>query len=355
MWSDEQIGAMRAALLGWYDRQGRALPWRVRPEDRARGVMPDPYAIWLSEIMLQQTTIAHGTPYWHKFLTLYPTVTNLAAAPLDDILTHWAGLGYYARARNLHKCAQIIVAEYGGQFPQTKAELLRLPGIGDYTASTLAAICFDEATSIVDGNVERVITRLHLVEEPLPKAKTRIRALASVLADPDRPGDYGQALMDLGATLCTPRSPSCLLCPWSDWCEAHACGDMEAYPKKIPKKPQPVRYGHAYVMVRGEAVWLRRREESGLLGGMAEVPTTEWASDAPDDTPPIDAEWTLMPSGVKHVFTHFELRLEVHKASLTQDPPLDGQWIQFGNLDKKALPTLFKKVLDRANINSSKD
>ncbi|MEL6688249.1 MAG: A/G-specific adenine glycosylase, partial [Pseudomonadota bacterium] len=301
MWTDSDITAMRKALLDWYDREGRTLPWRVRLEDRAKGVIPDPYAIWLSEIMLQQTTVPHGTPYWFKFLSIYPTVADLAAAPLDDVLTHWAGLGYYARARNLHKCANVIVEEHGGEFPSTYKELLKLPGIGDYTASTIAAICFDEATTIVDGNVERVITRLHELDSPLPKAKPEIKKLASVLSDAVRPGDYGQAVMDLGATICTPRSPSCLLCPWQDWCQASAHGTQANYPKKTPKKKMPIRYGRAYVYYNDKSVWLRRRPEDGLLGGMMEVPGTDWGSN-PVETAPEGESWTrlIAPIGSRH-------------------------------------------------------
>jgi len=350
MWTDRQITDMRAALLDWYDAQGRTLPWRVRPEDRARGMTANPYAVWLSEIMLQQTTIPHGTPYWYKFLELYPTVEDLAAASLDEVLTHWAGLGYYARARNLHRCAGIVAAEYGGVFPQTKAELLKLPGIGDYTASTIAAICFDEATSIVDGNVERVMTRLHRVQAPLPKAKREIKALAAVLADPQRPGDYGQAVMDLGATVCTPRAPSCSACPWSGWCLAKEFGDQEGYPKKLKKKKQPVRYGHAYAMIREGSVWLRRRPPEGLLGGMVEVPTSEWLDVMPAAIPPVDTAWSESVSPVKHVFTHFELRLDVHVATLSEDPDIDGFWVSKRDLPTVAIPSLFKKVLDKINF-----
>ena len=341
--SEHDITEMRAALLAWYDREGRVLPWRVRPEDRARGVRPDPYAVWLSEVMLQQTTIPHGTPYWHKFLSLYPTVEDLAAAPLDDVLTHWAGLGYYARARNLHRCAQAVVAR--GGWPTTKAELQKLPGIGDYTSSTVAAICFDEPTTIVDGNVERVISRLHRVEAPLPKAKKTLKALAARLSDPDRPGDYGQAVMDLGATICTPRSPSCLICPWSDWCAARAAGDQTRYPVKAPKKAQPVRLGHAFVATRNGSVWLRRRMEDGLLGGMMEVPSSAWQTERPDFDPPIAADW--QPAGdVRHVFTHFELRLQVHRAEIAADFPGEGRWVPMDRLSGEALPSLMKKVLD---------
>ncbi|MGB3454940.1 MAG: A/G-specific adenine glycosylase [Litorimonas sp.] len=351
MWTDEQIDAMRAALLDWYDREGRTLPWRVRPEDRANGATSDPYAIWLSEIMLQQTTVPHGTPYWHKFLRLYPTVADLAAAPLDEVLTHWAGLGYYARARNLHKCANVVVADHGGMFPQTYAELIKLPGIGDYTASTIAAICFDEPTTIVDGNVERVIARLHRLDAPLPKAKPEIKRLAAVLSDPDRPGDYGQAVMDLGATICMPRSPSCLLCPWNAWCLAFEAGDPTSFPKKVPKKAKPVRHGQAFVMRKDDTVWLRRRDEDGLLGGMMEVPGSAW-TDSPAEGVNPDfaalANWTRLPAGVRHVFTHFELRLEVFRGEMQDDPPAEGRWVDVNRLDGEALPSLYAIVLKAA-------
>lgn len=345
MGTSSQTSAMRSALLDWYDASGRTLPWRVRPEDRARGVTPDPYAVWLSEIMLQQTTVPHGTPYWHKFLSLYPSVTDLAAAALDDVLTHWAGLGYYARARNLHKCAQIVTAEHGGTFPNSRAELLKLPGIGDYTASTIAAICFDEATNIVDGNVERVIARVYRVETPMPKAKPRIKALAAPLADPDRPGDYGQALMDLGATVCTPKSPSCGLCVWAEYCAARAHDDVLSYPVRKPKTALPIRYGHAYVMTRGAEVFLRRRDEAGLLGGMMEVPGSEWEGVLSAFSPPAAGDWQRDLIQVRHVFTHFELRLQVHRAELSIDPDCSGRWVQSAALTQQALPTLFKKVL----------
>jgi A/G-specific adenine glycosylase len=353
MWTDTEITDMRTALLGWYDAEGRRLPWRVRPEDRAQGLTADPYAVWLSEVMLQQTTIPHGTPYWHKFLSLYPNIEDLAAAPLDDVLTHWAGLGYYARARNLHKRAVMIATDFGGRFPQTRADLLKLPGIGDYTASTIAAICFDEPTNIVDGNVERVVARLHRVDTPLPKAKPIIKTRAAVLADPMRPGDYGQALMDLGATVCTPRTPSCDLCPWATWCAAYSVGDQTAFPKKSPKKKQPVRHGVAYVMVRDGSVWLRRRPSEGLLGGMMEVPTSDWADAKPPADFPTVADWTRVPAPVKHVFTHFELRLDVYRAEVKDDAIGEGRWVAHDALSSVALPSLFKKVLRSANIGAS--
>lgn len=349
MWTDRDIQTLRQSLLDWYDQEGRTLPWRVRPEDRANGLIPNPYAVWLSEIMLQQTTVPHGTPYWYKFLSYYPTVKDLAAAPLDDVLTHWAGLGYYARARNLHKCANVIVQDHDGEFPPTYKDLIKLPGIGDYTASTIAAICFDEPTTIVDGNVERVITRLHRLESPLPKAKAEIKALASVLSDPGRPGDYGQALMDLGATICTPRNPSCLLCPWSPQCRANAAGNQTEYPKKTPKRKKPTRYGQAYVMLNGDQVWLQRRPEQGLLGGMIEVPGTDWGAD-PLETSPDGEGWTRMPSPVRHVFTHFELILDVFRIEVEKNPPGEGRWVEINDLGDEALPSLFKKVLKTAGV-----
>lgn len=349
MWTETDITLLRARLLEWYDREGRALPWRIRPEDRKKGVKPDPYAIWLSEIMLQQTTVPHGTPYWYKFLRLYPSVQDLAAAPLDDVLTHWAGLGYYARARNLHKCANVIVNDYGSEFPKTKAELIKLPGIGDYTASTMAAICFDEPTNIVDGNVERVIARLHRVKTPLPKAKTEIKSLAAILADPDRPGDYGQALMDLGSNICAPRNPACERCVWADYCQAYAKGDMTAYPVKAPKKALPVRYGHAYVIMHDDEVLLRRRPEAGLLGGMMEVPTSDWTDSPPEFDAPaglkLENGWSQRVSTVRHIFTHFELRLDVHFAQVTEKKDVSGKWVKLEALKNEALPSLMQKVL----------
>ncbi len=338
---------MRAALLAWYDREGRTLPWRVRPEDRAEGARPDPYAIWLSEVMLQQTTIPHGTPYWHKFLALYPTVEDLASAPLDDVLTHWAGLGYYARARNLHKCAKAVVAR--GGWPETKAELQTLPGIGDYTSSTIAAICFAEPTTIVDGNVERVISRVHRVEEALPKAKKTLKSLAAVLSDPDRPGDYGQAVMDLGATICSPKSPSCLICPWAKWCAARAAGDQTRYPIKTPKKKQPIRYANAFVAVKDHTVWLQRRPEEGLLGGMMEVPNSAWVAEAEDMAPPVPADWHAA-GDVRHLFTHIDLRLRVYRAEVTRDLRGEGRWVSVDALDEEALPSLMRKVLKAAGL-----
>lgn len=343
----KDIKAMRAALLAHYDAKGRALPWRIRPEDRARGVIADPYAVWLSEIMLQQTTVPHGTPYWHKFLQSFPTVTDLANAPRDTVLAMWAGLGYYARARNLHKCAQIVRDEHGGVFPQTEKELLKLPGIGAYTAATMAAICFGEATNIVDGNVERVISRIFRVQEPLPKGRKEIRAKAATLVGAERPGDYGQALMDLGSQICTPRSPKCGECPWKPYCDAHAEGDETEYPKKLKKAKLPIRYGAVFVLICGQEVLLERRPDKGLLGGMMGFPGTAWG-EKPDDplsSAPVKRNWEKMDDEVRHVFTHFDLRLEAYRAEISEKPDVSGEWAELANITAYALPTVMTKVL----------
>ncbi|WP_409433406.1 A/G-specific adenine glycosylase [Litorimonas sp. RW-G-Af-16] len=356
MKSSTDIRKMRDNLLAWYDAQGRTLPWRVRPEDRARGITPDPYAIWLSEIMSQQTTIPHATPYWEKFLAEFPTVIDLANADREQVMAMWAGLGYYARARNLYKCAQIVRDEFGGVFPQSESELLKLPGIGPYTAATIAAICFDEATNIVDGNVERVISRIFRVQNPLPKAKNELRDLARALASPKRAGDYGQALMDLGATVCTPTSPKCKACPWQTFCAAFKAGDPTDFPKKMPKKKQPIRYGAVFILLRGEEILLERRPDTGLLGGMTGLPGTEWASKPPKDpfaAAPAMRNWEKLDGPekdgrVKHVFTHFELRLDIYRAETAQKP--DGHWVAVATLPDQAVPTAYKKALRAAGL-----
>ena len=341
---------MRRALLDWYGREGRALPWRVRPEDRERGLSPDPYAVWLSEIMLQQTTVPHATPYYERFLERWPTVHDLAAADESDVLAAWAGLGYYARARNLIVCAG-RVAGSGGEFPSSEKALLDLPGIGPYTAAAIRAAAFDRPANVVDGNVERVVARIHALETPLPKAKTEIRKHAAVLADPDRPGDYAQALMDLGAVVCTPRSPACAACPWSAWCAARGTGAPEDYPRKAPKTARPTRFGTAFIVTREGRVWLRKRPPRGLLGGMLEVPSTSWieggkAPEFSDAGCPFPADWWGCGE-VRHVFTHFNLRLDVRRAEA--DPgwdPEDGALHGTEDLDRLPLPSLMRKVLE---------
>ncbi len=337
---------MRAALLRWYDEQGRSLPWRVRPEDRARGVIPDPYAVWLSEVMSQQTTLAHAAPYWGKFLAEFPTATDLANAEREIVLSMWAGLGYYARARNLHKCAGVVRDEYRGVFPTDQKTLLTLPGIGPYTAATIAAICADEATNIVDGNVERVISRIFAYQDALPKGRKALRELAGTLVRADRPGDYGQALMDLGAGICAPKNPDCDICPWAEWCKAHAQGQETLYPKKEKKKTIPVRHGYAYVLRCGDYFLVEARPDQGLLGGMLGIPTSNWGEkpashNAAPQTKDGHRNWQRAGE-IKHVFTHFELRLDVFTAE-TSDR-LEGEWTR----ESAGLPTVFKKVVKLA-------
>ena len=265
-----------ARLLDWYDRHARVMPWRVSPRDRAAGVRPDPYRIWLSEVMLQQTTVAAVKDYFHRFTARWPDVRALAKAQDAEVMGEWAGLGYYARARNLLKCARVVVADHGGRFPGTRAGLLTLPGIGPYTASAIAAIAHDEAATVVDGNVERVMARMFAVETPLPAAKPALTALAETLTPTRRAGDYAQAVMDLGATICTPRNPACALCPWSAGCMARAAGVQADLPRKMPKAEKPVRRGTVWLGFRDGAVLMERRAERGLLGGMLGLPGDGW-------------------------------------------------------------------------------
>jgi A/G-specific adenine glycosylase len=345
------LALRRTTLLSWYDREGRVLPWRVRPEDRRRGARADPYRVWLSEIMLQQTTVAAATPYYARFLDRFPTLAVLAEADLDEVLTLWAGLGYYARARNLHACARAIVAR-GGRFPETEAELLGLPGIGAYTAAAIAAVCFEAPANVVDGNVERVMARLFAVDDPLPAAKAKLRALAEPLVDPARPGDWAQALMDLGATVCTPKRPDCPRCPWMKGCAGRDSGDPAAYPRKPKKAARPTRRGVAFVLVRGDAVLLRRRPATGLLAGMAEPPGTPWRAkrwgrgEALAHAP-AEASWERA-GGVDHVFSHFALELDVWRA---EAPPRfrarAAWWARSDALDAEALPSVMRKAVER--------
>ena len=348
MKSSQQIVSMRQTLLDWYQKQGRTLPWRIRPEDRAAGVIADPYGIWLSEIMCQQTTTTAASAYWHKFLKAWPSVADLAAAPRDDILTAWAGLGYYARARNLHKCAQMVCEQHGGVFPLREEGLLKLPGIGPYSAAAIAGICYNEATNVVDGNVERVISRIFCVETEMPKAKPEIRKLAAVIADPKHPGDYAQALMDLGAHVCKPKNPKCDICPWKLECAAHKSGTMEDYPKRKPKTARPVRYGAVFFVEDAGNIWLRQRSDKGLLGGMMELPGTEWVSRKPDidellAQAPFQSNWQKMDVEVKHVFTHFTLYLTVFMAQFSAKKFDISAGVNA--LDDYALPSLMRKAI----------
>lgn len=332
-------------LLAWYDVHAREMPWRTSPADRKAGHRPDPYAVWLSEVMLQQTTVAAVRAYHNKFMGLWPTVGDLAAAEDADVMAAWAGLGYYARARNLLKCARAIVADHGGRFPETNDTLLTLPGIGPYTAAAVSSIAFDAPSVVVDGNVERVMARLHDVHDPLPASKPALTALAAHLTPPVRAGDYAQAVMDLGATICTPRNPACGICPWRDPCAARKAGTEGELPKKIPKKKVPTRQGIAYVVRRADGAWLlETRPEKGLLGGMLGFPTTQWG-DAPIANPPLEAEWMTLNEPARHTFTHFHLELTVLTALVSGKVKSDrGFFIDNNDFNAKDLPTAMRKV-----------
>ncbi len=336
--------SLSAQLLAWYDAHARAMPWRVSPQDRAAGVRPDPYRVWLSEVMLQQTTVAAVKDYFHRFTARWPTVAALAAAPDADVMGEWAGLGYYARARNLLKCARALVADHGGRFPTTRQGLLTLPGIGPYTASAIAAIAYDEPATVVDGNVERVISRLFLVETPLPAAKPELTDLAARLTPTARPGDYAQAIMDLGATICSPRSPACGICPWSNACAARAKGVQAELPRKSPKPDKPTRRGTLWLGHQDGAILLERRPDRGLLGGMLGFPGDDW--DGQGGPAPANALWQAI-GDVRHTFTHFHLILAVHVARL-DDPPIRGDLIPRQAFRPADLPTVMRKAWDLA-------
>jgi len=344
-------------LLSWYDRHARRLPWRIAPEDRRLGEVPDPYKVWLSEVMLQQTTVAAVKDYFEKFTQSWPTVEDLAAAHEEDVMKAWAGLGYYSRARNLKKCAEEVAGSLGGRFPEGEAELAKLPGIGPYTAAAIAAIAFDRHAAVVDGNVERVLSRYARIETPLPEAKPEIKSLMGDLTPGDRPGDFAQAVMDLGATICTPKRPACALCPWMEGCRARTANLADTLPRKAPKKEKPIRFGAAFVAVdeTTEAVLLRRRPPKGLLGGMTEVPGTQWSEDFDAATAlasvPFPAPWQPKSGQVTHTFTHFHLRLTVFRADISaaKGPALDGAWWSSPEtLESEALPTVMRKVLAAA-------
>jgi A/G-specific adenine glycosylase len=342
-----------ADLLAWYDRHRRALPWRAPP-----GKLADPYRVWLSEIMLQQTTVKAVAPYYARFLQRWPDLQALAAAPLDDILRAWAGLGYYARARNLHACARAVVERHGGQFPASEAVLHELPGIGAYTAAAVAAIAFDQAATPIDGNIERVTARLYAVTTPLPAAKPEIARLTRALTPRRRAGDFAQAMMDLGATICTPKRPACVLCPWNTDCAGHSAGRAEQFPIRLPKRDRVLRRGAAFVARRtDDFVLLRTRPSRGLLGGMAEVPTTPWSADF-DESKALEAAprfssahkpivWRKIGGVVRHVFTHFPLELAVYRAEIPRAAavPEGMRWIAISELRDEALPSVMRKVV----------
>jgi A/G-specific adenine glycosylase len=345
-------------LLAWYDRHRRVLPWRAVPPERA-----DPYRVWLSEIMLQQTTVKTVAPYYRRFLERWGEVGALAAAPLDDVLKAWAGLGYYARARNLHACARAVVERHGGKFPASESALRALPGIGDYTAAAIAAIAFDVPATPVDGNVERVIARLFAIAKPLPQAKDEIRRRARALTPEHRAGDFAQAMMDLGATICTPKKPACVLCPWNEGCAACARGKAETFPRRTPKREGALRRGAAFVVRRRDGFLLvRTRPPHGLLGGMSEVPTTEWLQDFDDATALASAprlsqvearksvEWRRLAGAVRHVFTHFPLELTIYLAEAPPKTtaPTGMRWVALDGAHAEAFPSLVRKVLAHA-------
>jgi A/G-specific adenine glycosylase len=350
----ENGDARPVQLLQWYDRHRRRLPWRPPAGERA-----DPYRVWLSEIMLQQTTVTAVAPYFDRFIARWPNVQALAAAPLDDVLKSWAGLGYYARARNLHACARAVVDQYRGSFPPTEAELAELPGIGPYTAAAVAAIAFGARAAAVDGNVERVVARLFALEQELPAVKPHIRKHAASLVPPRRSGDFAQALMDLGATICTPKRPACALCPWTKACRARRRGDAASFPRRVRKPEGQLRRGAAFVALRADGcVLMRSRPPKGLLGGMTEVPTTAWTHDFDADEalrdaprlPPARPKWRRVSGVVRHVFTHFPLELEVYCAEIPAGarPPAGARWIALAQLHGEALPSLMRKVMAHA-------
>ncbi len=349
--------ALPGRLLHWYRRNGRGLPWRARGREAI-----DPYKVWLSEVMLQQTTVAAVAPYFHDFIGRWPSLEDLAAAPLDRILSAWAGLGYYARARNLHACARLICRDQGGRLPESEAELRALPGIGPYSAAAIAAIAFGQRACVVDGNVERVIARLFAVATPLPAAKPELRALAEGLLPRRKAaafpfGDYAQAMMDLGAMVCLPRRPKCEICPLSDRCAGRAAGLAQTLPRRVAKPRRPMRRGVVFWVRRGDgAILLRRRAAAGLLGGMMELPTTEWRAAAWDQAKargqvPFATEWAILPGLVRHSFTHFHLELAVWAGRVEDGAPapgLEGRWVRVDDLGAEALPSVMRKVVKHA-------
>lgn len=339
---------LQEKLLGWYDRHRRIMPWRAMP-----GALPDPYQVWLSEIMLQQTTVTAVKPYFENFIARWPTVADLAAADLDAVLQGWAGLGYYARARNLHKCAGIIVDTYGGAFPDQFEALLKLPGVGPYTAAAIASVAFNRPVVAVDGNVERVMARFFEMETPLPDIKPALKQAAEAVGrDNPRPADFTQAFMELGATVCTPKSPKCTSCPWQTECKAYASGKAEKLPRRKSKKPKPVRYGNIFWITNTEGqVLLRRRPEKGLLGGMMEFPSSLWQESGYQPVNhsdiPLKAELITAPKiEIRHVFTHFELRLMPYHYISTENASLSQpcKWVLPSELSGEALPSVMVKL-----------
>ncbi|MGB8818968.1 MAG: A/G-specific adenine glycosylase [Rhizobiaceae bacterium] len=339
-------------LLDWYDRHHRDLPWRVPPDAIRSGIKPDPYRVWLSEIMLQQTTVEAVRKYFLAFIKAWPTVADLASAHEEDVLKAWAGLGYYSRARNLKRAADAVMRDHGGRFPPSQAELSTLPGVGRYTSAAIASIAFSEAAAVVDGNVERVVTRLEAISTPLPAAKVAVYAYVESILPKDRPGDFAQACMDLGATICTPRKPKCILCPLRDDCAALKLGDPERFPVKLAKAAKPLRKGAAFVAVRRDgAVLLTKRADKGLLAGMSTIPTNGWTARQDGSTDqsdaPFESDWRHC-GAVRHVFTHFELELSVFCAQTSAKAADRHWWSSADDLPHEALPTVFKKAIELA-------
>lgn len=336
--------AISDALLRWYDANARVLPWRAAPGANA----PDPYRVWLSEVMLQQTTVAAVLPRFAAWTARWPDFASLASADDADVMAAWAGLGYYARARNLRACAAVVVAEHGGEFPSTEAELRRLPGIGDYTAAAIAAIAFGRRAVVVDANVERVVARLFAIDTPLPAARPLIRASADRIVPDTRAGDFAQAMMDLGSGICTSRNPRCLLCPLRDMCVGQATGAPERFPVKPARGERPVRRGTMFWLERSGKILLVTRPPTGLLGGMRALPTGAWGGDpVPLDGAPADVDWTLLGARIDHVFTHFRLDcgLAMGRAG-AQTAHVAGEWWPVADLDSAGLPTVFAKAVD---------
>ncbi|MEM1075883.1 MAG: A/G-specific adenine glycosylase [Pseudomonadota bacterium] len=344
---------LSTVLLEWYDVNARQMPWRVAPKDRVAGVMPDPYRIWMSEVMLQQTTVAAVKDYFQRFTSRWPTVGDLAAAQDADVMAEWAGLGYYARARNLLKCARLVASDYDSVFPADYSALLKLPGIGPYTAAAIASIAFDLRHTVLDGNVERVMSRLHSIHTPLPEAKPELMTLAERITPHARAGDYAQAVMDLGATICTPKSPACGICPWRDPCIARADGTAPELPKKMPKKPKPVRHGTVFLARRADGAWLlETRPDKGLLGGMLGWPGSDWVDHTlplQEVDPPCHADWRLLDGEVRHTFTHFHLVLHVFVAQVDECKDASrGRFMPADTFRPSDLPTVMRKAFDLA-------
>lgn len=351
--------AATGRLLDWYDVHHRRLPWRITPDQSKAGQVADPYRIWLSEIMLQQTTVQAVKSYFEKFVTLWPDIAALAAVDNEEVMKAWAGLGYYSRARNLKKCAEQIVEEHQGVFPDTAEGLMRLPGIGPYTAGAIAAIAFDRPETAIDGNVERVITRLFAIARPVREVKAEIRNTVQSLVPASRPGDFAQAMMDLGATICTPKRPACALCPMQQFCIASDQFNPESFPVKPPRQNKPERKGAVFVAVRDNgSILLQKRPENGLLGGMSEAPTTDWSARVDGattaDAAPFAARWQRRGT-ISHVFTHFRLELTVYLANVGPVRTSENQWWCAGkDISGEALPTLMKKAIECALPGSTK-